>query len=597
MKSILPLLLIGLPLLASALPIDIDFVSSASSASEPQLKVLLNGEDGVAYYLRQSSDLSEWQLVWTDPVLGTGSEVSLDVPLEPFPEKQFFRMESAFERRARLFVENYRKQIRSGGPVALTINGVDLTSVIEITEDRQANQMVITANGIPNYRPTIIGFDVSSGWNAAINGGFQSLKFSAENEGANGQFNPNSIAEATEVFRIPLAPVYNASVTDTSLGTVGVAINGIPIYNPFEDPNETAAYGRIFSSCCGHPQRTGVYHYHKYPTCLRLLLGDSWKSEKEKCDELDDLIENNGHSPLLGFALDGWPVYGPVGRLSSDQGSKLLQSSYTGASDSAGNPSYVAGSGDLDECNGLISPTPEFPEGIYHYIMSIEADSDGKVLRYINPYFGYDVRNTLNKHGLLPTGWEADTAYADGLQNGFAVDGVFVPGTDSVDTFDAFIRSMQSVLSANGMSAVSSEFETMKIQYPFTIRQYRGDIATNTGGTDGGTGNENEGGADGDAGILSVSPSSANGNTVTEITISLDPNVTPPLPPSQINPTSVRIGSYVLQSVSRSNTTLTGTLSLPSLSTGSTEAIEVTFPRPTGESLVYRLTDAFSLIN
>jgi hypothetical protein len=42
---------------------------------------------------------------------------------------------------------------------------------------------------------------------------------------------------------------------------------------------------------------------------------------------------------------------------------------------------------------------------------------------------------------------------------------------------------------------------------------------------------------------------------------------------------------------------LTGTLSLPSLSTGSTEAIEVTFSRPTGESLVYRLTDAFSLIN
>ena len=67
-----------------------------------------------------------------------------------------------------------------------------------------------------------------------------------------------------EIFIIPLEPVYNENTADTSLGTVGVAINGIPIYNPFEDQNETAAYGRIFSSCCGHPQLNGIYHYHKY---------------------------------------------------------------------------------------------------------------------------------------------------------------------------------------------------------------------------------------------------------------------------------------------------------------------------------------------
>jgi len=28
---------------------------------------------------------------------------------------------------------------------------------------------------------------------------------------------------------------------------------------------------------------------------------------------------------------------------------------------------YVAGSGDLDECNGQVGVTPEFPQGIYHY--------------------------------------------------------------------------------------------------------------------------------------------------------------------------------------------------------------------------------------
>jgi hypothetical protein len=28
---------------------------------------------------------------------------------------------------------------------------------------------------------------------------------------------------------------------------------------------------------------------------------------------------------------------------------------------------YVAGSGDLDDCNGRFGVTPEFPTGIYHY--------------------------------------------------------------------------------------------------------------------------------------------------------------------------------------------------------------------------------------
>ena len=78
-----------------------------------------------------------------------------------------------------------------------------------------------------------------------------------------------------------------------------------------------------------------------------------------------------------------------------------MRSSYTGSSDSSGNPTYVEGSGDLDDCNGVLSPTPEFPEGIYHYVMSVEADDDGTVLRYLNPHFGYDVRNTLKKHDLM----------------------------------------------------------------------------------------------------------------------------------------------------------------------------------------------------
>ena len=63
-----------------------------------------------------------------------------------------------------------------------------------------------------------------------------------------------------------------------------------------------------------------------------------------------------------------------------------MKSSYTGSINSAGNPIYVENSGDLDECNGIIGPTPEFPEGIYHYHMTIKSDSDNgqKVKYFIN---------------------------------------------------------------------------------------------------------------------------------------------------------------------------------------------------------------------
>ena len=205
------------------------------------------------------------------------------------------------------------------------------------------------------------------------------------------------------------------------------------------------------------------------------MLSDTWKSEKEKCDELDALLVENGHSPLIGFADDGWPIYGPVGwRNDGSKTGVVLLSSYTGSSDSSGNAAYVEGSGDLDDCNGLVSPTPEFPEGIYHYVMTIEADEDGTVLRYINPHFGYDVRNTLKKHDLMPDSWTDDSTYIAALKSGFTVNGVSVSGTNNFNYFADFISALQSTLNSNGMSEVGAEFETMKIAYPFTIRKYRG---------------------------------------------------------------------------------------------------------------------------
>ena len=88
---------------------------------------------------------------------------------------------------------------------------------------------------------------------------------------------------------------------------------------------------------------------------------------------------------LVGWAADGFPIYARYGySLAADAAStlKVIKSSYRlkGAPD-ANRPStgllpmgtflqdyeYVTGLGDLDECKGRSSVTPEFPAGIHHY--------------------------------------------------------------------------------------------------------------------------------------------------------------------------------------------------------------------------------------
>lgn len=545
--------------------------SNAINSSNQTVRIQMTGSNGIQYFARGSTDLTNWPLMPTGAILGTGGSTNLEIPITAnMSSRGFFRIESNFEQRARLFTANYQRQLNNGGPATLSVNGVNVQNTITLTEDTTNKQIVITGNGVPNYTPTILGFNVTDGWNTAVSGGLQSFKFSENNGGATGGNNPNRIVVATETFRIPLNPTNNGTATDTALGTVGVAVNGIPIYNPFEDGNQTAATGRIFSGCCGHPQLNGVYHYHKYPTCLRFLKGDIWQSEKEKCDEIDTLISSGGHSPLIGFALDGWPVYGPVGWKDTNRTSKLLKSSYTGTNDTYGNPSYVAASGDLDECNGLVSPTPDYPEGIYHYVMSLEANTDGTVKREVSPYFGYDVRNILNKHGLMPASWTNDTTYANALKAGFTVSGVAITGTDasSFTTFYQFITNMVSVLNANGMTHVAAEFNSMKISYPFTIRKYRGTPSNAT--------------ATGNTGVTAISPSSGTRGQSYLVTITLQALTgTPGLPPNSAPITTATVGGISLISpVRASSTTVTGTLNLPSTIATGTKDVVVTFAGP-----------------
>ena len=88
--------------------------------------------------------------------------------------------------------------------------------------------------------------------------------------------NPNEIATAQFTLRIPLNPTptgisvddttVNADTgdnTDYPLGTAGVAIDGVSLFNSLAAPGADIIDERFtFDSNEGHPQDRGVYHYH-----------------------------------------------------------------------------------------------------------------------------------------------------------------------------------------------------------------------------------------------------------------------------------------------------------------------------------------------
>jgi hypothetical protein len=120
-----------------------------------------------------------------------------------------------------------------------------------------------------------------------------------------------------------------------------------------------------------HVQPTGEYHYHGMPEGLLTNAGAT---------------STNPKMVLVGWASDGFPVYARYCYSDANNASsaiKVCTGSYTrDTTPDAGRPattlvplgaflsdwSYVAGSGDLDDCNGRTGVTPEFPNGIYYYM-------------------------------------------------------------------------------------------------------------------------------------------------------------------------------------------------------------------------------------
>jgi hypothetical protein len=202
--------------------------------------------------------------------------------------------------------------------------------------------------------------------------------------------NPNTIAEVAASAKFTLAPV--ATSTATTLGgprgAVAYALNGIKF-----DPDTGGTCDDTGANCSAaggtgnwrmealgqksfnfgvdssnaHVQPDGEYHYHGLP--------EGYISKLNKGQTMT----------LIGWAADGFPVYARYGYSTATDATssiKAMTGSYkTKATPDTNRPAtnlyamgtfkqdweYVAGSGDLDECNGRIGVTPQFPKGIYHY--------------------------------------------------------------------------------------------------------------------------------------------------------------------------------------------------------------------------------------
>lgn len=203
--------------------------------------------------------------------------------------------------------------------------------------------------------------------------------------------NPNTIAEQSVNESFTLTPVQSedATMMGGPRGVLGIVLNGVKIdagtggscddsgencdlgdnsgnWNIEALSQDTFSFGTDDNNA--HVQPDGTYHYHGMPEGFIELKGG-----------------NSSTMTLIAWAADGFPIYARYGYSTADDARSALKS-MTGSYQhvnavSANRPStdiyplgtfaqdweYVAGSGDLDECNGCFGVTPEFPEGIYHY--------------------------------------------------------------------------------------------------------------------------------------------------------------------------------------------------------------------------------------
>jgi hypothetical protein len=142
--------------------------------------------------------------------------------------------------------------------------------------------------------------------------------------------NPNRIEAQQVAFSLPLSPGLAAAPGCVPMGPIGVALDGVAIFNALDDAGRDAVAHEVQDRCNGHPEHRGRYHYHGPSSCIPGA---------------------TARNALVGYALDGFGIYS----LYDESGRELTNA-------------------DLDECHGrvgLISWNGR-EVSLYHYVLTRE---------------------------------------------------------------------------------------------------------------------------------------------------------------------------------------------------------------------------------
>lgn len=254
------------------------------------------------------------------------------------------------------------------GALYMVIQSSRTTSPKTTNERSQINHQVSKENETTEI---FSNFDPSSVFLSNVNVTSTSTDISIYSDGLpdheTGEFpnsgNSNSISEQDIERTFTRNPQLANSSTSGKGYEFGIAINGIlfePLTGEFWNNDRNSGWNLEWSTNDlgfdfnnAHVQPDGTYHYHGNPTSLLAA------------------IDGNTQT-LLGYAADGFPIY--VENLESSyqlkSGTRPDGPGGTYDGTYVEDYEYIEGLGDLDECNGIYGTTPEYPEGIYHYVLT-----------------------------------------------------------------------------------------------------------------------------------------------------------------------------------------------------------------------------------
>lgn len=283
--------------------------------------------------------------------------------------------------------------------------------------------------------------------------------------------NPSQAASQSGIYQFPLSPQKNTGTpTSTNGGNIGLFINGVALFDYRDGVGWNSATNALcggpgnpmcpggpmaqtpwtrdavpaempgFDCSKGHPAM-GNYHHHQNPSAFDLdLVVVSTICNLYAADGLY-ILDSAAHSPLIGFAYDGFPIYGGYGYKNIDATGGIVRikpgyqlrnitqrTEWADGTDVDDGPdigaTYVLGyfredyewvehAGEeeyLDVHNGRFCETPEYPNGTYAYFATVDENWNSAYPYVVGPtFYGVSANRSVNTINETTTIYTAST--------------------------------------------------------------------------------------------------------------------------------------------------------------------------------------------